>query len=143
MSEILLTRRVRFAAAHRYYRPEWSEERNRATFGLCSNPHGHGHNYTLEVTVQGRIDPMTGFAVDLATLDEVLRREVTDVLDHRHINHTLPEFAEGGLLPTSENLLAYLWPRIRDGLPGPATLRRLRLAEDETFHVDYVGDPVL
>ena len=139
MPSALLTREVRFSAAHRYWRPEWSDERNRTTFGACANPHGHGHLYRLEVTVGGPVDPETGFAVDLATLDALLRREVLDVLDHRHINHDVPEFAAGGLVPTTENLLVWLWLRVQAGLPDGARLTRLRLQEDEGLYAEYFG----
>lgn len=139
MAIAYLTRKIRFSAAHRYHRPEWAEERNREVFGACSNPHGHGHNYLLEVTVEGEVDPLTGFAVDLGRLDELLEREVRVPLDHRHLNHDIPEFAEGRRIPTSENLLGWLWPRLENGLAEGARLRRLRLHEDETFHVDYFG----
>lgn len=135
-----LTRRVRFSAAHRYHRPEWSEEENRRVFGPCANPHGHGHNYLLEVTVRGEIDPRTGYSVDMPALDALLRREVVEPFDHRHINHAVDAFGPGGQIPTTENLLAYLWPRVSDGLPEGVTLCRLRLHEDETFYVDYHGD---
>lgn len=134
-----LTRKVRFAAAHRYYRPEWSEEENRRVFGPCSNPHGHGHNYELEVTVKGEIDPVTGFSVDLGALDELLEREVTRPLDHQSLNHAVPAFAPGGQIPTTENILAYLWPRLEAGMPPGVRLHRLRLHEDPTFYVDYFG----
>jgi 6-pyruvoyltetrahydropterin/6-carboxytetrahydropterin synthase len=133
-----LTRRVRFSAAHRYHRPEWSEERNRDTFGPCANPHGHGHDYLLEATVEGEVDPLTGFSVDLALLDRVLREEVVEPLDHQHLNHAVPEFAPGGRIPTTENILLLLWPRIAARL-GPARLVRLRLHENPDFHVDYTG----
>ena len=122
-----LTRRVTFAAAHRYFRPDWGEEQNRRVFGACANPHGHGHNYVLDVTVSGDIDATTGFSVDLAALDALLEREVTRVFDHQHINHAVPAFAEGGLVPTTENIVAYLWPRLRAGMPERASLVRLRL----------------
>lgn len=136
-----LTRVVRFAAAHRYFRPEWSEAENRERFGACSNRHGHGHNYVLEVRVQGTIDPLTGFSIDLAQLDAVLQREVVGPLDHQHLNHALTEFGPGALIPTSENILAYLWPRIAQGLPQGAALMRLRLREDDSLFVDYAGPP--
>jgi 6-pyruvoyltetrahydropterin/6-carboxytetrahydropterin synthase len=138
MPQLFLTRRVRFSAAHRYHRPEWSEERNRAAFGPCANPHGHGHNYLLEVTLAGEVDPETGFSVDLPALDELLRRKVVAPLDHQHINHAVPEFAPGGLIPTTENLLLWIWPRL-DGKLGAARLVRLRLHENEEFFVDYAG----
>jgi 6-pyruvoyltetrahydropterin/6-carboxytetrahydropterin synthase len=135
MPSITLTRRVRFSAAHRYHRPEWSEERNRATFGPCGNPHGHGHNYLLEVTVAGEVDPLTGFCVELAALDRVLAEEVTAPLDHQHLNHAVAEFAPGARIPTTENILAWLWPRIEPRL-APARLTRMRLHENDDFFVE-------
>jgi len=140
MPRMQLTRRVRFSAAHRYHRPEWSEERNRAVFGPCANPHGHGHDYLLEVTVEGEVDAETGFSVDLGALDGALRAEVTDRLDHRHLNFDVPEFAPGGLIPTSENILLLLWPRLADRIPEGARLLRLRLHENPDFYVDYAGE---
>ncbi len=139
MNTAYLTRAVRFAAAHRYHRPEWSEEENRRVFGACANPHGHGHSYTLEATVRGKIDPVTGFSVDLAALDRILDEHVVRVFDHQHLNHAVEAFAYGRLVPTSENILAYLWPRIAAALPEGATLHRLRLYEDPTLFVDYFG----
>lgn len=134
-----LTRKVAFSAAHRYWRPNWPETRNRAVFGPCANPHGHGHNYRLEVTVAAEIDPETGFSADLARLDELLNTHVVEALDHQHLNYVVPEFAEGGLIPTTENILAWLWPRLADGLPEGQTLRRLVLHENDTFFVEYFG----
>jgi 6-pyruvoyltetrahydropterin/6-carboxytetrahydropterin synthase len=139
MATAHLTRVISFSAAHRYYRPEWSEARNREVFGACANPVGHGHSYVLEVTVSGAIDDRTGFSVDLNALDRLLRSEVLEPLDHQHLNHAVPAFAEGGAIPTTENVLVYLWPRISGGLPAGATLRRLRLREEPGFHVDYFG----
>lgn len=138
MHPMILTRRVRFSAAHRYHRPEWSDERNREIFGPCSNPHGHGHNYLLEVSVQGDVDPLTGFSVDLGVLDRVLREEVVEPLDHQHLNHVVPEFAPGGLIPTTENILVVLWKRIEPRLSG-ARLVGMRLHENDEFWVDYRG----
>ena len=134
-----LTRKTRFAAAHRYWRPEWSAEENARVFGACANPHGHGHNYNLEVTVIAAIDPNTGFSADLPALDAVLTDTVVRVFDHQHINHAIAEFADGKLIPTSENILAYCWPRILAALPDSMQLHRLRLHEDESFFVDYFG----
>jgi 6-pyruvoyltetrahydropterin/6-carboxytetrahydropterin synthase len=139
MNSARLTREVTFAAAHRYHRPDWSDERNRTVFGACSNPHGHGHTYRLAVTVEGAVDPETGFSVDLGALDALLNREVLAPLDHQHLNHVVPDFAPGRLIPTSENILAWLWPRISRGLPDGATLRQLRLYEDDSLYVDWFG----
>ena len=138
MPEMHLTRRVRFSAAHRYHRPEWSDERNRDAFGPCANPHGHGHDYLLEVTVEGEVDPVTGFSVDLGALDDMLREEVLEPLDHQHLNHAVQEFAPGGLIPTTENILLLLWPRIAPRV-APARRVRLRLHENPDFFVDYAG----
>jgi 6-pyruvoyltetrahydropterin/6-carboxytetrahydropterin synthase len=138
MATTYLTRAVRFAAAHRYYRHEWDEERNREVFGACSNPHGHGHNYRLEVTVAGEPDPQTGFSVDLAALDRILREEVLQPLDHRHLNHAVPEFGPGAAIPTTENLVIWIWDRLAPRVPG-ARLLRLRLHEDVDLFVDYFG----
>lgn len=135
-----LTRRVRFSAAHRYWRDDWSEERNRATFGACANPHGHGHNYVLEATVEGAISGDTGFAVSLPALDAVLREAVVEPLDHQHINQAVPEFGAGGAVPTTENLAAWAWDRILQGLPNGVRLHRVRLREDEDLYVDFWGD---
>jgi 6-pyruvoyltetrahydropterin/6-carboxytetrahydropterin synthase len=133
-----LTRVVRFSAAHRYHRPEWTEQENAATFGRCANPHGHGHNYRLEVMVAGEPAPETGFCVDLAALDRLLAEEVTEVLDHQHLNHALPRFAPGGEIPTTEILVIHLWDRLEPRLSG-ARLVRLRLREDDDLFVDYYG----
>ncbi len=137
-----LTRTVRFSAAHRYHRPEWSDERNEAEFGACANPHGHGHNYVLEVMVAGVPDPTTGFCVDLGALDAVLDREVRGPLDHQHVNHAVAEFAPGGLIPTTENLVIWIWRRLARAIPD-ARLVRLRLIEEPGLFVDYFGETPL
>lgn len=133
-----LTRVVRFSTAHRYYRPEWSEERNAEVFGACANPHGHGHNYVLEVMVAGAPDPETGFSIDLPSLDSILRDRVVRPLDHQHINHAVGEFAAGKLIPTTENIIIWIWDRIVGELPE-GRLARLRLYEEPGLFVDYFG----
>ena len=134
-----LTRKTRFASAHRYWRPEWSAEENARVFGACANEHGHGHNYLLEVTVSGDVDSATGYSVDMPELDQILTREIVSALDHQHINYAIAEFGEGGLIPTSENIVAWCWVRLARALPESMKLHRLRLHEDETFYVDYYG----
>ncbi len=138
MGVAYLTRRAAFSAAHRYWREEWTEERNRRVFGLCANPHGHGHNYVLEVTVAGEIAGDTGFSVDLTALDDALAAVVRR-LDHQHLNHAVEAFGPGGRVPTTENLLEWIWPRLEERVPSGARLHRLRLREDETLWVDYFG----
>ena len=139
MTQPFLTRRVRFSAAHRYARQEWSDEKNREVFGLCSSPHGHGHNYRLDVTVQAPIDAQTGFSFDLGALDRILREEVVVPLDHQHLNYAVPEFAAGGQIPTCENVVRWLWPRLARRIDAPARLHQLRLYEDDDLFVDYFG----
>jgi 6-pyruvoyltetrahydropterin/6-carboxytetrahydropterin synthase len=134
-----LTRAVRFSAAHRYHRPEWSEERNRETFGPCANSHGHGHNYELEVTVAGEPDPFTGFSIDLLSLDSMLDEVVRGHLDHQHVNHAIPDFAPGGLIPSTENLVIWIWRQVAPKVNG-ARLVRLRLREEPGLWVDYYGE---
>ena len=142
MPKALFTREVRFSAAHRSHRPDWSEERNRSTFGACANPHGHGHLYRLEVTVAGDVADETGFAVDLAELDALLESEVVDVLDHQFINHVVPEFGPGARIPTTENLVIWLWARLAGALPSGARLHRLLLREDDGLYAEYFGGEV-
>jgi len=135
-----LTRRVRFAAAHRYRRPEWSEERNQATFGLCARPHYHGHSYVCDVTVTGTVDPETGFVADLALLDRILGTEVRDRFDHANINLDVPEFADGQRIPSGEELARFIGERVQQGLDSiGATTRVVRVvvAEDETLSASY------
>jgi 6-pyruvoyltetrahydropterin/6-carboxytetrahydropterin synthase len=132
-----LTRRVTFAAAHRYRRPEWDDARNEATFGLCARPSFHGHSYSCDVTVRGAIDEATGFVVDLGALDAVLAREVRDRFDHRNINLDVPEFAEGRLVPTGENLARFILERVQAGLGAAATVTQVTVAEDATLSATY------
>ena len=132
-----LTRRVAFAAAHRYRVAGWSEERNVATFGLCARPNFHGHSYVCDVTVTGEVDPVTGFVADLGVLDEVLRREVRERLDHANINLDLPEFADGKLMPTGENLARFIAERVQAGLGAAARVTRVVVAEDSSLSATY------
>lgn len=134
-----LTRRVSFAAAHRYRIPTWSDERNEKVFGLCARPNYHGHSYVCEVTVSGRLDETTGMAADLALLDNVLAREVRDRFDHRNINLDVPEFADGRMVPTGENLARFIFQRVQQGLGSQWAVTSVTVAEDETLRVTYDG----
>jgi len=126
-----LERRYRFSASHLYWRSEWTEAENRAVFGKCSLQPGHGHNYRLYLTVTGDLDAATGFVVDLGALDSVVQQHVVDVVDHRHLNEALPQFREGGAIPTSENLVAWIVTVLKEALPPQTRLTRVRLEEDE------------
>ncbi len=132
-----LTRRYMFSASHRLHSPEMSEAENRATYGKCNNPNGHGHNYTLEVTVKGEVDPRSGFVVDLKELKEILNREVLDALDHRFLNKEVPEFAKQ--IPTTENIAISVWQRLQPKLRR-AQLHRVRVYETPDLFVDFYGE---
>jgi 6-pyruvoyltetrahydropterin/6-carboxytetrahydropterin synthase len=132
-----LTRRYAFSASHVLARPEWSAERNRAVYGKCSNPAGHGHNYGLEVTVRGAVDPGTGMLVPVAQLDEVVGRQVLQVLDGRLLNRDVPVFQQE--VPTAENIARFAW-RALHGRVAPASLHRVRLVETANNSVDYTED---
>lgn len=140
MPTATLTRRVTFAAAHRYRRPEWDDARNEATFGLCARPNFHGHSYVCDVTVRGPIDEATGFVVDLGVLDRVLRAEVKDRFDHSNINLDVPEFADGKLVPSGENLARFILERVQRALGGAATVVAVSVAEDDTLRATYSMD---
>lgn len=137
MANCTLTRRVKFAAAHRYRRAEWDDARNQATFGACAWPNYHGHSYTCDVTVSGDIDPLTGFIVDLGRLDAVLHQEVVARFDHRNINTDVPEFGDGHLVPSGENLARYILDRVQAALAGDARVVSVRVAEDDTLSATY------
>ena len=134
---VYLTRKCEFSASHYYHNPGWSQEENQRVFGKCANLNGHGHNYTLEVTVKGEVDPTTGFVVDLKDLKEILNREVLDAMDHRHLNKEVPEFARQN--PTTENIAIAIWKRLEDAL-HVASLHRVRLYELPDLFVDYYGE---
>jgi len=134
---IYLTRKCEFSASHYYHNPEFTPEENLRLFGKCNNPNGHGHNYTVEVTVKGEVDPKSGFVVDLKELKEVLNREVLDVMDHRFLNKEVPEFATS--IPTTENIAISIWRRLQPKLEV-AELYRVRVYETSDLFVDYYGE---
>lgn len=137
MSMVYLTRKAEFAAAHYYHNPQLSAEENRRIFGKCNNPNGHGHNYIVEVTVKGDIDPRSGFVVDLKQLKDLLHREVLDAMDHRFLNKEVPEFLER--IPTTENIAIAIWQRLLPKM-AKAKLHRVRVYENPDLFVDYYGE---
>ena len=134
---VYLTRKAEFAASHYYHNPELSPEENRRIFGKCNNAHGHGHNYLVEVTVKGEVDPRSGFVVDLKELKELLNREVLDAMDHRFLNKEVPEFFDH--IPTTENIAIAIWLRLVPKLTK-AKLHRIRVYETPDLFVDYYGE---
>jgi 6-pyruvoyltetrahydropterin/6-carboxytetrahydropterin synthase len=135
---ILLTRKAEFSSSHFYWSDQLSAEENVRLFGKCANRNGHGHNYTLEVTVEGEIDPVSGFVVDLKELKEIMHRHVVDVYDHRHLNLEVPEFKQ--LMPTTENIAIAAWNRLEKQIAG-AKLHRIRVYETPDLFADYYGEP--
>jgi 6-pyruvoyltetrahydropterin/6-carboxytetrahydropterin synthase len=134
---VYLTRRAEFSASHLYHNPAFSADENRRVFGKCNNPNGHGHNYTLEVTVKGEVDPRSGFVVDLKQLKEVMQHEVLDAMDHRFLNKEVPEFSTR--IPTTENLAIVIWQRLSPKL-NHAKLHRVRVYETQDLFADFYGE---
>jgi 6-pyruvoyltetrahydropterin/6-carboxytetrahydropterin synthase len=135
---ILLTRKAEFSASHFYWNDAFSPEENQRVFGKCANRNGHGHNYTVEVTVEGEVDRETGFVVDLKWLKGVMDHEVVQVYDHRHLNLEVPEFRQ--TIPTTENIAIAIWRRLEPKLNG-ARLHRVRVYEMPDLFADYYGEP--
>jgi 6-pyruvoyltetrahydropterin/6-carboxytetrahydropterin synthase len=138
---VFLTRRATFSASHYYWNDGWSEEKNEQVFGKCARRSGHGHNYTLEVTVAGEPDAVTGFVVDLKWLKDVMEREVLEAWDHRHLNLEVAEFAAGKAVPTTENIAIAAWKRLEPVVSGAggAKLSRVRVYETAEIFAEYRG----
>jgi 6-pyruvoyltetrahydropterin/6-carboxytetrahydropterin synthase len=134
---VFLTRQTEFAASHFYHNPALSPEENRRAFGNCNSPSGHGHNYVLQVTVRGEVDPVTGMVLDLKELKEILEREVMDAMDHRFLNHEVPVFST--VIPTTENLAIEIWRRLAPRIVK-GRLHQVRLFETPDLFVDYYGE---
>jgi 6-pyruvoyltetrahydropterin/6-carboxytetrahydropterin synthase len=136
---VYVTRKAHFSAAHRLFNPTFSDERNEAVFDKCNNPRGHGHNYTVEVTVAGVPDPATGYVIDLKKLARLMDDLLIDRVDHKHLNYDVPELR--GIIPTAENIAVVFWqllePQITEG-----TLHSIRLFESDNNFVEYRGEPV-
>jgi 6-pyruvoyltetrahydropterin/6-carboxytetrahydropterin synthase len=136
MPIVTVTRRVHFNAAHRLHNPALSDDENRRIYGLCNNPNFHGHNYELEVSVEGEIDARTGYVADLGEVKRVVEELVVRHLDHRNLNLDVPEFRDR--VPTTENLVVVVWKLLEGRLPG--RLRRLVLWETPRNYVVYEGE---
>jgi 6-pyruvoyltetrahydropterin/6-carboxytetrahydropterin synthase len=136
MQKVTVTRRVHFNAAHRLHNPDWSAEENKRVFGVCSSPNYHGHNYELDVSVEGEIDANTGYVVDMRVVKEIVENRVVDYLDHKNLNLDIREFKD--LNPTTENLVLTIWQRLTGHLPG--RLSKLVLWETPRSSVEYTGE---
>lgn len=136
MPQVTVTRLLRFNAAHRVHNPALSEEENARLFGKCNNPNWHGHNYTLEVSVSGEPDPLTGYVLDLAELKRIVEREYVDHVDHKNFNLDVPFMR--GTIPTTENIILSCW-RVLEPALRPRRLTRLKLWETENNYAEYDG----
>ena len=134
---VYLTRRETFAAAHRLFKPELSDEDNLKMFGKCSNPNWHGHNYTLEVTVMGEVNPETGFVIDIKKLKEIMHENVISKVDHKNLN--VDTKFMNGIIPTSENITIAIWNQLADKIRG-GKLYAVKLYETENNYFEYKGE---
>ena len=134
--KVTVSRRAHFNAAHRLYRPNWSDDKNEAIFGKCNNPNYHGHNYELIVSVTGEVDPETGYVVDVKILKDFIKSEVEDVLDHKNLNLEVPEFKETN--PTAENIVIFIYNKLKSVLEDRLDLE-VTLYETPRNFVSYSG----
>lgn len=132
---IVLTKKFKFSAAHRYHNAEWTEEVNLAAFG--EDHRLHGHNYEIEVSLTGKIDPETGFLADLGLIKTLVQEHVLDQLDHSQIEADIEWFADRR--PTTENIIRYIWGQLAPHIPTEITMTRLRLFETPTIYAEYNG----
>jgi len=130
-----LTRRYRFSASHRLHSEQFSAEENRRIYGKCNNPHGHGHNYAVEVTVSGRVDPQTGMVCNLVDLDGFVERAILERFGHEHLNAVAP-FQEQ--VPTTENLATEIYRVLAEGF-APAQVEKIRIEETMLNSFEYAG----
>ena len=135
-AETTLTKTFEFSSSHRYFRAEWTQEENERVFGACARPNGHGHNYLLDVTVKGPVDPVTGMVINIVDVKAVVE-DVLEEFDHHHLNYDMPYFEDR--VPTTENLAATLWELIAPRLPAGSALAGVLLREDEDLAVEYRG----
>jgi len=134
--KVKIHRKAHFNAAHRLYRKDYSDEKNKAVFGKCSNPHYHGHNYELIVGVKGEIDPETGFVMDMKVLKDLIKEEVEEAFDHKNLNIEVPEFST--LNPTAENIAVVIWNKLRKHIRTDLELEVVLYETPRNF-VTYTG----
>lgn len=136
MTKVTVTRRLHFSAAHRLHIPDLSDADNQRLFGLCDNPNYHGHNYEIEVSVSGDVDPQTGYVADLGTIKEIVESEVITLLDHKNLNLDVEQFRS--VNPTAENIVVVIWKLLEGKLPSDLT--KIVLWETPRNYVEYTGD---
>ena len=130
-----ITKQYKFCAAHRYWNPEWTELENKNIFG--KDIYAHGHNYILNITIVGPINPKSGFIINLVELNELIENRVIELLDHRQIEKDIPWFKNRH--PSTENMVLFIWSQIAEGIPAPAKLYSIKLQETPTIYTEYFG----
>ncbi|GGE23466.1 6-pyruvoyl trahydropterin synthase family protein [Psychroflexus planctonicus] len=135
--EVTVHRKAHFNAAHRLYRKDWSFEKNQEVFGKCNNPAYHGHNYELIVSVTGKINPETGYVMDMKLLKDIIKDEVEEAFDHKNLNEQVPEFEN--LNPTAENIAVVIWNKIREKIDAEKKIE-ITLYETPRNFVTYKGN---
>jgi len=133
---VTVSRKAHFNAAHRLYRKDWTDTKNKSVFGKCSNPNYHGHNYELIVSVTGKIDPQTGFVMDIKELKKIIKIYIENDFDHKNLNKDVKEFKE--LIPTSENIVVVIYNRIKNHLKKKLELEVILFETPRNF-VKYSG----
>lgn len=133
---LLVTRREVFSASHRLFNKDLSEKENEQIFGKCSNPNGHGHNYTVEVVVAGEVDQRTGYVIDLSLLKEIIHKHVIEKLDHKNLNLDVDFLHDK--IPSAENIILGIWDQLKDNIPN-GRLYSVKLYETENNYVEYKG----
>lgn len=134
---VYVTRREVFSAAHRLFNPDFSDEENDRIYDKCNNTFGHGHNYILEVTISGKINPATGYVIDLKKLKKIIKENIINFLDHKHLNYEV-EFLKG-TIPTSENLTVAIWNILKNKI-DEGNLFSIKLYETENNYFEYRGE---
>jgi 6-pyruvoyltetrahydropterin/6-carboxytetrahydropterin synthase len=136
---VYLTRKETFNAAHQLWVKQWSEEKNFEVFGKCANKNFHGHNYELYVSVKGKPDPVTGFLMDVKVLGKLIQEKVCDVLDHSNLNLD-DNFLPDNILPSTENLVYYIWKELEPHIPEGVKLHCVKLCETAKIYCEYFGE---
>jgi 6-pyruvoyltetrahydropterin/6-carboxytetrahydropterin synthase len=133
-----VSRKAHFNAAHRLHNPEWNAEKNTAIFGVCNNPHFHGHNYELIVSVTGPIHPDTGYVMDTKVLSDLIKEEVENRMDHKNLNVEVSPF-NSGTIPSAENIAVFIWNALREKISEDLSLK-VTLYETPRNYVEYSGE---
>jgi len=134
--KVQVSRKAHFNAAHRLYRKDWDDAKNKAVFGKCSNPNFHGHNYDMIVSVTGEIDQETGFVMDMKILKDIIKEEIEEAFDHKNLNTEVPEFKD--LNPTAENIVVVIYDKLRSRIPSHLNME-VTLYETARNFVTYSG----